>query len=62
MKSTDFESGFLPSAVGCHPPLITLDGTKVDHRSVPKFSEIAKYCLSMAEKLVVLKGDGPKGF
>ncbi|KMT07106.1 hypothetical protein BVRB_6g154340 [Beta vulgaris subsp. vulgaris] len=31
--------------------VITLtDGTKVDLRSVPKFREIAKYCLSMAEK------------
>ncbi|XP_038984785.1 uncharacterized protein LOC103712392 [Phoenix dactylifera] len=34
--------------------VITLkDGTKVDLRSVPKFREIADYCLSMAE--------GPKG-
>ncbi|GAB2297238.1 hypothetical protein Dimus_031350 [Dionaea muscipula] len=31
--------------------VITLkDGTKVDLRSVPKFREIAKYCLSMADK------------
>ncbi|XP_042053617.1 uncharacterized protein LOC121798607 [Salvia splendens] len=31
--------------------IITLkDGTKVDLRSVPKFREIAKYCLSMADK------------
>lgn len=30
--------------------VITLrDGTKVDLRSVPKFREIAKYCLSMAD-------------
>ncbi|KAL5553889.1 hypothetical protein UlMin_041290 [Ulmus minor] len=43
--------------------IITLkDGTKVDLRSVPKFREIAKYCLSMAEKPVVLKESGPKGF
>ncbi|CAO2829042.1 unnamed protein product [Amaranthus hypochondriacus] len=43
--------------------VITLqDGTKVDLRSVPKFREIAKYCLSMAEKPVVLKETGPKGF
>ncbi|KAL3731708.1 hypothetical protein ACJRO7_028569 [Eucalyptus globulus] len=43
--------------------VITLkDGTKVDLRSVPKFREIAKYCLAMAEKAVVLKGEGPKGF
>uniref|UniRef100_A0A2C9VUX5 YdbS-like PH domain-containing protein n=1 Tax=Manihot esculenta TaxID=3983 RepID=A0A2C9VUX5_MANES len=43
--------------------VITLrDGTKVDLRSVPKFREIAKYCLSMAEKPVVLKESGPKGF
>ncbi|CAK9137105.1 unnamed protein product [Ilex paraguariensis] len=43
--------------------IITLkDGTRVDLRSVPKFREIAKYCLSMAEKPVVLKESGPKGF
>lgn len=43
--------------------IITLkDGTKVDLRSVPKFREIAKYCLDMAEKSVVLKETGPKGF
>ncbi|EYU28725.1 hypothetical protein ABFS82_12G104700 [Erythranthe guttata] len=43
--------------------IITLrDGTKVDLRSVPKFREIAKYCLSMAEKPVVLKESGVKGF
>ncbi|XVF85967.1 hypothetical protein PTKIN_Ptkin17bG0159700 [Pterospermum kingtungense] len=43
--------------------IITLkDGTKVDLRSVPRFREIAKYCLSMAEKPVVLKETGPKGF
>uniref|UniRef100_A0A5B7B1Y4 YdbS-like PH domain-containing protein n=1 Tax=Davidia involucrata TaxID=16924 RepID=A0A5B7B1Y4_DAVIN len=43
--------------------IITLkDGTKVDLRSVPKFREIAKYCLSMAEKPVVLNESGPKGF
>ncbi|CAK7326973.1 unnamed protein product [Dovyalis caffra] len=44
--------------------VITLkDGTKVDLRSVPKFREIAKYCLSMAEKPVVLKEvTEPKGF
>ncbi|GMN41815.1 hypothetical protein TIFTF001_011037 [Ficus carica] len=43
--------------------IITLkDGTKVDLRSVPKFREIAKYCLSMAEKPVVLKESGPQGF
>ncbi|XAR65170.1 hypothetical protein NMG60_11009189 [Bertholletia excelsa] len=43
--------------------IITLkDGTKVDLRSVPKFREIAKYCLSKAEKPVVLKESGPKGF
>ncbi|XP_059655895.1 uncharacterized protein LOC132302910 [Cornus florida] len=43
--------------------VITLkDGTKVDLRSVPKFREIAKYCLSMAEKPVVLNESGPKGF
>ncbi|PIA62605.1 hypothetical protein AQUCO_00200544v1 [Aquilegia coerulea] len=33
--------------------IITLkDGTKVDLRSVPKFREIAQYCLSMAGKTV----------
>ncbi|KAK7832459.1 hypothetical protein CFP56_026528 [Quercus suber] len=43
--------------------IITLkDGTKVDLRSVPKFREIAKYCLSMAENPKVLKEEGPKGF
>lgn len=43
--------------------VITLkDGTKVDLRSVPKFREIAKYCLAMAEKPVVLKESGPQGF
>ncbi|MBA0843276.1 hypothetical protein Goarm_000480 [Gossypium armourianum] len=43
--------------------IITLkDGTKVDLRSVPRFREIAKYCLAMAEKPVVLKETGPKGF
>ncbi|XP_050375221.1 uncharacterized protein LOC126792786 [Argentina anserina] len=36
--------------------IITLrDGTKVDLRSVPKFREIAKYCLSMADKPAVVK-------
>ncbi|KAH7570131.1 hypothetical protein ACOSQ2_018404 [Xanthoceras sorbifolium] len=43
--------------------VITLkDGTKVDLRSVPRFREIAKYCLSMSEKPVVLKETGSKGF
>ncbi|CAN4123837.1 unnamed protein product [Withania somnifera] len=48
--------------------IITLkDGTVVDLRSVPKFREIAKYSLSMANKESsgVLKEtitDGPKGF
>ncbi|KAJ7953778.1 NAD(P)-linked oxidoreductase superfamily protein [Quillaja saponaria] len=43
--------------------VITLkDGTIVDLRSVPKFREIAKYCLAMAEKPVVLKESGAKGF
>ncbi|KAJ8773764.1 hypothetical protein K2173_006414 [Erythroxylum novogranatense] len=43
--------------------IITLkDGTTVDLRSVPRFREIAKYCLSMAEKPQVLKESGPKGF
>lgn len=42
--------------------VITLkDGTKVDLRSVPKFREIAKYCLSMADKPAVLKEGGLKG-
>lgn len=45
--------------------IITLkDGTKVDLRSVPKFREIAKYCLSMTDKSdknpVVLKETAPK--
>ncbi|CAN8305237.1 unnamed protein product [Cochlearia groenlandica] len=43
--------------------IITLrDGTKVDLRSVPKFREIAKYCLSMAQKPAVLKESVSKGF
>ncbi|KAK2636253.1 hypothetical protein Ddye_031045 [Dipteronia dyeriana] len=43
--------------------VITLkDGTKVDLRSVPRFREIAKYCLSMADKPAVLKETGNKGF
>lgn len=52
--------------------IITLkDGTKVDLRSVPKFREIAAYCLSMAgkgpEAIDPIKGDEPssskpKGF
>ncbi|XP_057949952.1 uncharacterized protein LOC131144971 [Malania oleifera] len=43
--------------------VITLkDGTKVDLRSVPKFREIAQYCLSMAEESTVLKETKPKGF
>ncbi|XP_057482025.1 uncharacterized protein LOC130768952 [Actinidia eriantha] len=43
--------------------IITLkDGTKVDLRSVPKFREISKYCLSMDEKPVVLEESRPKGF
>ncbi|KAJ0095858.1 hypothetical protein Patl1_15825 [Pistacia atlantica] len=43
--------------------IITLkDDTKVDLRSVPRFREIAKYCLSMAEKPAVLKETDPKGF
>ncbi|XP_061992131.1 uncharacterized protein LOC133710140 [Rosa rugosa] len=43
--------------------IITLrDGTKVDLRSVPKFREIAKYCLSMADKPAVVKETGTKGF
>lgn len=40
--------------------IITLkDGTKVDLRSVPKFREIAKYCLAMAQ---IDKEPQPKGF
>ncbi|OIT35582.1 PREDICTED: uncharacterized protein LOC109243183 [Nicotiana attenuata] len=46
--------------------IITLkDGTKVDLRSVPKFREIAKYCLSMTDNQepgVLKETDGPKGF
>lgn len=46
--------------------IITLkDGTKVDLRSVPRFREIAKYCLSMAEKKSadeLEEGGGAKGF
>ncbi|VFQ95236.1 unnamed protein product [Cuscuta campestris] len=43
--------------------VITLkDGTKVDLRSVPKFREIAKYCLSMTDQPVLLKDTNPKRF
>jgi len=35
---------------------------KDDLRSVPKFREIAKYCLAMAEKPAVSKDREPKGF
>lgn len=43
--------------------IITLrDGTKVDLRSVPKFREIAKYCLAMADKPLVVNETGSKGF
>ncbi|KAG6764419.1 hypothetical protein POTOM_031887 [Populus tomentosa] len=44
--------------------VITLkDGTKVDPRSVPQLREIAKYCLSAAEKPVDLTpGSGPTGY
>ncbi|XP_076945193.1 uncharacterized protein LOC143616164 [Bidens hawaiensis] len=45
--------------------IITLkDGTKVDLRSVPRFREIAKYCLSMSsnEANDDLEQDTPKGF
>ncbi|XP_061338784.1 uncharacterized protein LOC133285552 [Gastrolobium bilobum] len=43
--------------------VITLkDGTKVDLRSVPRFREIAKYCLDMSQKPLVSKENGPKGF
>lgn len=45
--------------------VITLtDDTKVDLRSVPKFRDIAKYCLSMAKEEDTPRGEarGPKGF
>ncbi|ERM94343.1 hypothetical protein AMTRI_Chr04g252380 [Amborella trichopoda] len=45
--------------------VITLnDGTKVDLRSVPKFREVADYCLFMADKAQNLpeKARVPKGF
>ncbi|KAK6931207.1 protein of unknown function DUF304 [Dillenia turbinata] len=45
--------------------VITLkDGTKVDLRSVPRFREIAQYCLSMADGATVseVKESRPKGF
>ncbi|CAM8882229.1 unnamed protein product [Rhodiola kirilowii] len=45
--------------------IITLkDGTKVDLRSVPKFREIAKYCLAMADgsPSAAAVEVGPKGF
>ncbi|XP_068638404.1 uncharacterized protein [Aristolochia californica] len=45
--------------------VITLtDGTKVDLRSVPRFREIAEYCLLMADKQQesVSAVDQPKGF
>ncbi|KAG2268246.1 hypothetical protein Bca52824_062801 [Brassica carinata] len=42
--------------------VVPRDGTKVDLRSVPKFREIAKYCLSMADQPAVVKESGAKGF
>lgn len=43
--------------------IITLrDGTKVNLRSMPRFQEVAKYYLAMAEKPLALKETGPKGF
>ncbi|XP_010242412.1 PREDICTED: uncharacterized protein LOC104586766 [Nelumbo nucifera] len=45
--------------------IITLkDGTKVDLRSVPRFREIANYCLSMADQSLVseVREATPKGF
>ncbi|XP_042458221.1 uncharacterized protein LOC122042270 [Zingiber officinale] len=46
--------------------VITLkDGTKVDLRSVPKFREISKYCLSMADGSTTSEAKGgapPRGF
>ncbi|XP_074292155.1 uncharacterized protein LOC141619011 [Silene latifolia] len=43
--------------------IITLkDGTVVDLRSVPKFREIAKYCLSMTDNPAILKQTASKGF
>ncbi|KAL1551004.1 hypothetical protein AAHA92_18897 [Salvia divinorum] len=43
--------------------IITLkDGTKVDLRSVPKFREIAKYCLDMAGKQTASSSSSSKGF
>ncbi|KAF6174838.1 hypothetical protein GIB67_017895 [Kingdonia uniflora] len=45
--------------------IVTLkDGTKVDLRSVPKFREVAKYCLAMAGKTAISEGGeaGAKGF
>ncbi|KAL9240872.1 hypothetical protein vseg_015044 [Gypsophila vaccaria] len=43
--------------------IVTLkDGTVVDLRSVPRFREIAKYCLSRSDQPAVLKDSGAKGF
>jgi hypothetical protein len=45
--------------------VITLtDDTKVDLRSVPKFRDIAQYCLSMAKEEDTTRAEarGPKGF
>lgn len=46
--------------------IITLtDGTKVDLRSVPRFREIAKYCLSMSSSATEMElelKDTSKGF
>ncbi|KAG4937221.1 hypothetical protein JHK85_052140 [Glycine max] len=36
--------------------------TKVDLRSFPKFREIAKYCLAMAQKPFILIETRPKAF
>ncbi|KAG4922466.1 hypothetical protein JHK86_051279 [Glycine max] len=38
------------------------DDTKVDLRSFPKFREIAKYCLAMAQKPFILIETRPKAF
>ncbi|KAL2349281.1 hypothetical protein Fmac_003281 [Flemingia macrophylla] len=43
--------------------IITLkEGTKVDLRSVPRFREIANYCLSMAQQTQLSNPTQPKGF
>lgn len=62
---------FIPRFIGeWGDMVITLkDGTKVEMKSIPKFREMAKYCLEKAGKQqpspvssVASSASGPKGF